>query len=325
MRKAGGRVRITGQLIDATSGVQVWSDRFEGDHDDIFDLQDRAASAVVSAVAPKLEQAEIARAVAKATDSLDAYDCFMRASACIYRWDRKNLEEAELLLDRSIKLDPRFASAYAYATWCIAWRLVNSWSYDPTQDAGRCGALARKAVDLAPDDANVLCLAGYSLAQVVGALEEGIALINRAVSLNPNLARAWALSAVVNIYLGNPEIAIQHNERAMRLSPKDTILHLMMHTTARGCFYAGRLDEAIVWSTKAMRQSPHFHDQSWLNLIASYALTQRREEATAALAKYLAIHPQARIGNLWQLAGFRFPDKNVARLAEGLRLAGMPE
>jgi TolB-like protein/class 3 adenylate cyclase len=325
VRKAGGRVRITGQLIDATSGVQVWSDRFEGEHDDIFDLQDRAASAVVSAVAPKLEQAEIARAVAKATDSLDAYDCFMRASACIYRWDRKDLEEAELLLDRSIKLDPRFASAYAYATWCIAWRLVNSWSDDPTQDAGRCGELARKAVDLAPDDSNVLCLAGYSLAQVVGALEEGIALINRAVSLNPNLARAWALSAVVNIYLGNPEIAIQHNERAMRLSPKDTILHLMMHTTARGYFYAGRLDEAIVWSTKAMRQSPHFHDQSWLNLIASYALTQRREEATAALAKYLAIHPQARIGNLWQLAGFRFPDKNVARLAEGLRLAGMPE
>ena len=327
VRKAGGRVRITGQLIDATSGVQIWSDRIEGEHGDIFDLQDRAASAVVNAVAPKVEQAEIARAVAKATDSLDAYDLFMRALACIYRWGRSDLEEAEVRLNRSIELDPKFAAAYANATWCLAWRLVNFWTDDLATDAARCGVLARQAVDLAPDDANVLSLAGYSLAQVVGAFDEGIALINRAVSLNPNLARAWALSAVVHIFIGKPETAIEHNERAMRLSPRDIVLYLMMHTTARACFYCGRLDEAIAWSTRAMRESPHAHEGSILHLAASYALTQRPQDATAALAKFLEIHPQARLSNLWQLSqlrGLQAPDL-VAKLKEGLRLAGMPE
>ena len=327
VRKAGGRVRITGQLIDATSGVQIWSDRIEGEHGDIFDLQDRAASAVVNAVAPKVEQAEIARAVAKATDSLDAYDLFMRATACLYRWGRSDLEEAEVLLNRSIELDPKFAAAYANATWCLAWRLVNFWTDDLATDAARCGVLARQAVDLAPDDANVLSLAGYSLAQVVGAFDEGIALINRAVSLNPNLARAWALSAVVHIFIGKPETAIEHNERAMRLSPRDIVLYLMMHTTARACFYCGRLDEAIAWSTRAMRESPHAHEGSILHLAASYALTQRPQDATAALAKFLEIHPQARLSNLWQLSqlrGLQAPDL-VAKLKEGLRLAGMPE
>jgi TolB-like protein/class 3 adenylate cyclase len=327
VRKAGGRVRITGQLIDATSGVQIWSDRIEGEHGDIFDLQDRAASAVVNAIAPKVEQAEIARAVAKATDSLDAYDLFMRATACIYRWGRSDLEEAEVLLNRSIELDPKFAAAYANATWCLAWRLVNFWTDDLATDAARCAVLARQAVDLAPDDANVLSLAGYSLAQVVGAFDEGIALINRAVSLNPNLARAWALSAVVHIFIGKPETAIEHNERAMRLSPRDIVLYLMMHTTARACFYCGRLDEAIAWSTRAMRESPHAHEGSILHLAASYALTQRPQDATAALAKFLEIHPQARLSNIWQLSqlrGVQAPDL-VAKLKEGLRLAGMPE
>ena len=303
------------------------TDRIEGEHGDIFDLQDRAASAVVNAIAPKVEQAEIARAVAKATDSLDAYDLFMRATACIYRWGRSDLEEAEVLLNRSIELDPKFAAAYANATWCLAWRLVNFWTDDLATDAARCGVLARQAVDLAPDDANVLSLAGYSLAQVVGAFDEGIALINRAVSLNPNLARAWALSAVVHIFIGKPETAIEHNERAMRLSPRDIVLYLMMHTTARACFYCGRLDEAIAWSTRAMRESPHAHEGSILHLAASYALTQRPQDATAALAKFLEIHPQARLSNLWQLSqlrALRAPDL-VAKLKEGLRLAGMPE
>jgi adenylate cyclase len=326
VRKAGGRVRVTGQLVDATRGVQVWSDRFEGSHADIFELQDHVASAVVNAVAPKIEQAEIARAVAKATDSLDAYDYFMRASACIYRWGRSDLEEAEVLLNRSIELDPKFAAAYAGATWCLAWRVVNFWTDDLAADAARCGVLARQAVDLAPDDANVLSVAGYSLAQVTSAIDEGIVLINRAVSLNPNLARAWFISAVVHIFIGKPETAIEHNERAMRLSPRDVVLHLMMHTMARACFYCGRLDEAIAWSTRAMQESPHGHEGSMLHLAASYAFTERQEEATSALAKFLTVHPQARLSNLWLLqpSRLRAPD-HAAKLKEGLRLAGMPE
>ena len=128
----------------------------------------------------------------------------------------------------------------------------------------------------------------------------------------------------MNIFIGNPETAIEHNDRAMRLSPRDILLHLMMHTTARACFYAGRLDEAIAWSTRAMRESPHSHDQSMLHLAASYALTQRQDEATEVLARYMTLHPQARLGNVWNLSRLRFAG-HVAKLKEGLRIAGMPE
>jgi tetratricopeptide (TPR) repeat protein len=304
--------------------VQVWGDRFEGGHDDIFDLQDRVASAVVSAVAPKVEQAEIERVRTKATDNLDAYDCFMRALASVYRWSRKDIEEAERLLDRSIELDPQFATPYGVEAWCISWRLLGGWSDDLAKDAGTCGRLAQQAVELAKDDAAVLSFAGHSLAVVIGALDDGNALLDRALALNPNLARAWAMSAVVHILLGNPDVAIERNEHAMRLSPRDIVFHLMMHTTARACFYAGRYDEAIDWSTKAMRESPHNHDQSLVHLVASYALTQRQAEAEAALARFQQISPQTRLSNLWPASRLRRPD-DVARLKEGLRLAGMPE
>jgi len=228
------------------------------------------------------------------------------------------------LLERSIQLDPGFATAYAVATWCIAWRILNGWSDDLARDGHRCIAFARQAVELAKDDAATLAFAGYSQAIVVGALDEGIALIDRAVALNPNLARAWTMSAVVHVLLGNPELALDHNARAMRLSPRDVVLHLMMHTSARACFYAGRYDEAIEWSTKAMQQSPLGHDQSLVHLIASYALTQRQAEAEAALDRLRQISPAIRLSNLWQAARLRRPD-DIARLKEGLRIAGMAE
>ena len=201
---------------------------------------------------------------------------------------------------------------------------LNGWSDDAVKDSGRCGALARRAVELAKDDAAVLTWAGYSLALVVGALDEGMTLLDRAVALNPNLARAWTMSAVVNIFIGNPEVAIERADRAMRLSPRDTAFHLIMHTRARACFYARRYDEAIAWSTKAMQELPHGHDQSLIHLISSYALTQRQSEAEAALALHRQISTQTRISQLWQLTRLRRPD-DVARLKEGLRIAGMPE
>ena len=324
VRKAGGRVRITGQLIDAASGVHIWTDRFEGGHEDIFALQDNVASAVVGAVAPTVEQAEVELARTKATDNLDAYDCYMKAAASIYRWDRKDIEEAERLLDKAIELDPEFASPYGIAAWCIAWRLVHRWIDDLPGDARRCGAMARRAVELAKDDAAVLGAAGYSLAMVLGALDEGIELLDRAVVLNPNLARAWAMSAVIQNLYGNPELAIEHNEKAMRLSPRDVAFHLIMHTSARACFYAGRYDEAIAWSMKAMRQSPRGHDQSLPHLIASCALTQRHAEAEAACRRLREIDPQFRISTFLPATRHRRPE-DLVRLKEGLRLAGVAE
>ena len=201
-RKAPNRVRITGQLIDATTAGHIWAGRFEGALEDIFDLQDKMTTSVVGAIAPTLEQAEIERIKRKPTESLDAYDCFLRGASKVYQWTREANDEALEFFYRAIELDPDFASAYGYATWCYAFRKNSGWVTDPEQEVVETAELARRAVELGKDDAFALCRAGYSMALVVGNLEDGIAFLDRALELNPNLARAWNLSGWARIWLG---------------------------------------------------------------------------------------------------------------------------
>ena len=134
VRKAANRVRITGQLIDATTGGHLWADRFEGTLDDIFELQDQVTASVVGAIAPELERAEIGRAKRKPTESLDAYDYYLRGMANVHQGTREAIDEALPLFLKAIQLDPDFASAYAMAAWCYFWRKINGWMDD--RDAG---------------------------------------------------------------------------------------------------------------------------------------------------------------------------------------------
>ncbi|HMF67647.1 MAG TPA: winged helix-turn-helix domain-containing protein, partial [Phyllobacterium sp.] len=144
MRKAANRVRITGQLIDATTGGHLWADRFEGTLDDIFELQDQLAESVVGAIAPQLERAEIERAQRKPTESLDAYDCYLRAMAHLQKGAREDVNAALPLFHNAIQLDPDFASAYAMAAWCYFWRKVNGWMTDHSQEIAAGTRLARR-------------------------------------------------------------------------------------------------------------------------------------------------------------------------------------
>jgi len=205
VRKAANRVRIIGQLIDATTGAHIWADRFDGELEDIFDLQDQVTASVVGAIAPRLEQAEIERARRKPTENLGAYDYFLRGMAKVYQWTRETNDEALRLFYRAIELDPDFASAYGQATWCYAWRKANGCVADLTFEIGETERLARRAVVLGKDDAFALCWAGYSLAFVVGEFDDGAAFMDRSLALNPNLARAWHLSGWVRIWVAKPE------------------------------------------------------------------------------------------------------------------------
>jgi adenylate cyclase len=209
VRKAGNRVRITGQLIDAPTGVHLWADRFEGGLEDVFDLQDQVTSSVVGAVAPKLEQAEIERAKRKPTESLDAYDYFLRGMAGIHQSSGEANTEALQMFYRAIELDPSFASAYGMAARCYSQRKSAGWVTDwRGQEVAETARLARRAAELGRDDAVALCMAGIALAFVVGDLDEGVALIDRALLLNPNLAWAWLFSGWVRVWLGEPEVAM---------------------------------------------------------------------------------------------------------------------
>jgi TolB-like protein/Tfp pilus assembly protein PilF len=324
VRKSGNRVRITGQLVDAATGAHLWADRFDGALEDIFDLQDQVTASVVGAIAPKLEQAEIERAKRKPTESLDAYDYYLRGMAAVHQWNREANDEALRMFYRAIELDPNFASAYGMAARCYSQRKGSGWVTDREYEIAEAGRLARRAAELGRDDALALCTAGMALAYVVCDLDDGAALIDRALALNPNLAWAWLFSGWVKIWLGEPEVAIERIARAMRLSPHDPYIFNMHAATASAHFYAGRYAEASSWAEAAARGQPN-HLMAACVAAASGALAGRLAEAQKALAHLRQLDPALRISNLEAvMSPFRRPEVR-ARYVDGLRKAGLPE
>jgi adenylate cyclase len=324
VRKAANRVRITGQLVDAVTGAHLWADRFDGGLEDIFDLQDHVTASVVGAIAPKLEQAEIERAKRKPTESLDAYDYYLRGIANVHQQNREGNKAALQLFFRAIELDPGFASAYAMAAWCRVQRKANGWMQDRGRGIAETARLARRAVELGKDDAVALCTTGYALAYVVHDLIAGIAFIDRALVLNSNLAIAWATSGWGRVWLGKPDVAIEHFARAMRLSPLDPFSHNMQLGTAHAHFFSSRYDEASSWAGKALREWPD--SQTALRIAAaSNALAGHMEEAKRVSATLNRLYPTLRVSNLKNALGpYRRPE-DLARYEEGLRKAGLPE
>jgi TolB-like protein len=188
VRRSESRIRITGQLVDASTGTHLWADRFEGRLDDIFDLQDQIATSIVGAIASQLERAEIERARRKPTGSLSAYDTYLRAMPHLHRGTREAIDEALPLFYKAIQLDSEFASAHAMAAWCHFWKKTNGWMTDREQEIAEGVRLARLAVELGKDDAVALTRGGHALAHLAGEVEGAIALIDKALVLNPNLA-----------------------------------------------------------------------------------------------------------------------------------------
>ena len=325
VRKAGNRVRITGQLIDAGTGAHLWADRFDEGLDDIFDLQDQVTSSVVGAIAPRLEQAEIERAKRKPTESLDAYDYFLRGMAAFHQ-DSKDLNsEALPLFYKAIDLDPNFASAYGMAARCYSQRKGGGWATDRAHDIAETARLARRAGVLGWDDAFALCTAGIALAFVVGDVEDGAAFIERALALNPNLNWAWLFSGWVKVWLGEPEVAIEREARAMRLSPQDPHLFHMQTATALAHFCAGRDVEALSWAEQSIRDQRNFILVLSSSIAAaSAALAGRHAEAKTALARVHKIDPTLRVSNLKDFYPLRRA-VDLDRLKEGLRRAGLQE
>ncbi|WP_432431195.1 winged helix-turn-helix domain-containing tetratricopeptide repeat protein [Methylocella silvestris] len=252
VRKAANRVRITGQLIDASTGAHLWAERFEGALDDIFALQDQVAASVVGAMAPELERAEIARAQRAPTTSLNAYDCYLRGIANLHRGDRESISDALRLFEQAIALDPGYASAYGMASWCYLWRRVNGWTADRAREAAEGARLAARAVELGRDDAVALTRGGDALGHLAGDLDGGVAMLDRALALNPNLAAAWFLGGYLRVWRGETEVAISHFARAMRLSPLDPEMYRMQAGMAVAHLFAQRFDAASSWAEEAI-------------------------------------------------------------------------
>jgi TolB-like protein/Tfp pilus assembly protein PilF len=323
VRKSGNRVRITGQLVDATTGTHLWADRFDGSLENIFELQDQVASGVVGAIDPKLLAAEMARIKRKAPAHLTAYDCFLRASDLIYQWTNESHEEALRLLYQAIDLDPEYAQAHAFAAWCYIWRWMTARVLD-AEEENEAKRLAREAIRFGRDDGFSLAWGGYTLgflARTIAEVREGAAFIDQALLLNPNLARAWNLSGWVRVWLGEPDIAIEHLARAMRLSPLDFAFHAMEAATAHAHLRAGRYLEATTWAEKAFRDQPNNLEALTAIAIAN-VLGGDIDKAQAAMKQLLRIAPNRRISNYFLPY---VPDERRALVGDALRKAGMPE
>ena len=325
VRKTANRVRITGQLIDAATGIHLWADRFDGGLGDIFDLQDQVTESVVGAIAPTVEKAEIERAKRKPTESLDAYTLYLRGLARLYKFaNRQANDEALHLFNSAIELDPDFASAYGRAASCYVYAKASGWISGAANESAAASRLAQRAVELGKDDAIAIATSGWALAYVAGDLEVGAALIDRALVLNSNLAEAWHCGGWVKIWLGEPEAAIERFARAMRLSPLDLWVIGMRTGTAHAHFFLGRYDEAASWAAMALQDNPDF--QAGLRIdAASNAMTGRPARAQKAITRLRQVNPTLRVSNLKEVLGPYRRAEDLSLYEEGLRKAGLPE
>lgn len=325
VRRATCRLRIMAQLVDAATTEHLWAHHFDGGVEDVFALQDEVSASVVGAILPKLERAEIERARRKPTESLDAYDYFLRGMACAHRVTREAIDEALMLFDQAIARDPEFASPYGAAAFCYMVRKINAWTSDRAREVAEAARLAARAAEFGNDDAVALAFGGISLGYVVGEHDGGVRLIDRALVLNPNLATAWYASGTVRAFRGDePDVAIAHLARAMRLSPFDPLMFTMLGVTAFAHFIAGRYDEATAWAEKAFWERPNVLATLRITA-ASYALAGRMEDARRAVAHARELDPEMRLSNLrGRLGGFR-RQQDYDKYADALRMAGLPE
>jgi tetratricopeptide (TPR) repeat protein len=325
VRKAANRVRITGQLVDTATGAHLWAERFDGGLGDIFALQDQVTESVVGAIAPAVEKAEIERAKRKPTESLDAYALYLRGLARFYQFgSREANAEALRLFNSAIELDPDFASAYGRAASCYVYAKASGWISGTANESAAAARLAQRAVELGKDDAIALAASGWALAYVVRDLGLAVALIDRALVLNSNLAEAWFFDGWAKIWLGEPEAAIERFARAMRLNPLDPRLMAIRVGTAHAHFFLGRYDEAASWAAMALQGNPDL--QPGLRIAAaSNAMAGRPEQAQKAVARLRQLNPTLRVSNLKNVLGPYRHAEDLSRFEEGLRQAGLPE
>ena len=323
VRKSGNRVRITGQLIDAESGAHLWADKFDGNLEDIFDLQDSITSSTVGAIAPKLQASEFERLRRKPTGNLSAYDLYLRGLAQMYRFKREALEEAIKFFDDSMALDPEFAAPCAAKCFTIGIRQTFGWGIATAEERVMVEALSRRAAELDKDDAVSLTYAGYMLLLLCHALEDGAELIKRATISNPNLAIAWTYRGYSEMHLGAHESAIAHFLKAMRLSPLDPLDFATQNGLARTCFLAGQHTEALKWALSSVRANPNWPSSRFTSA-ACYVVLGDIEAAKAICASGMERDPGMCISKLRQRIPLR-RDDDFRKMSEAYRLAGVPE
>jgi adenylate cyclase len=320
VRKAAGKVRITGQLIDAVTGAHIWADRFERDLTDVFALQDEVTVAVISAIHPKLLQTEIATATRRQPENLTAYDFYLRARQQFYLTTREGVAEALRLAHRALELDPRFGLAAALAGLCHLLKVTWGYAADPQFDRKEAVRLSHLALSIDDSDPDTLAWASVTSAYMVGDCESSIEMADRAIALNPNSNQAWGCRGWVYGCAGLQEEAVRSFERAIRMSPIDPLLHRALVGMGMALIELRRFDEAVIAAKRAQHQNPSYA-ASYRCLASAFAHLARDLEAREVAARVLEVDPAFTISS-WIARGGQ---SNAKLLIEGFRKAGLPE
>ena len=323
VRKSGRRLRITGQLIDALTGVHLWADRFDGDMEDIFELQDQVAAKIVGTIAPTLEQAEIERATSKPTDSLDSYDHYLRGRWSFHRAGKDDIDEALRRFHKAIELDSRFSSAYGMASWCYGRQRMNGWVDEDSSEFAVARQVAEAGIECGQDD--VIALAGGALVLgfVSGDFERAVAVMDRAIALNSNLPMAWHLSGWIRSFIGDYDLAVEHLTHALRQSPIDPQRPGMQATIAAAHFGAGRFELAASIAKAAILDHPN-NFIAVLVAAAANAMTGNLDAARSALEVMRRMDPGLHIQNFKRRFPYQRPEL-IVLWEDALRKAGLPD
>jgi adenylate cyclase len=323
VRKAGHRVRITAQLIDATTGRHVWAERYDRQIEDIFDLQDEMSQTIVGAVEPELSAAERHRAIAKPPENLDAWECYQRGVWHMWRSERAGHLEAERLFDRATDLDPGFASAYAYGSYTQYSTVIMGWSDDPEQSLEAGMAMAEKALSIDDKDPMGYFAAGR-IHMMEGRHDDSIAALGQAIELNPSFAQSHHGLGMALTLAGRLDEAKEALGMAERLSPRDPNLSAFTVVHALACVLSGDHEDALHWARKTI-QNPRSKGY-WPHAVHAAALSQldRMEEARSAVALALEALPDLSLSYLAKTLPTKDPS-NLDPYLESLRKAGLPQ
>jgi tetratricopeptide (TPR) repeat protein len=289
VRKAGQRVRIAAQLIEATTGAHLWADRFDGSLEDVFDLQDKVASSVAGVIEPTLQEAEIRHSSERPTSDLTGYDLYLRALADCGSLEKHRIVRALDLLGHPIERDPHYGPALALAALCHQRLELRGWTEDPEAARRTSVDLARQALRVGPDDPDVLALVAFVLGYFGEDIDVAIGLIDHCLTLNLSFAAGWHWSGVLRIFAGQPGLAIRHLETFLRFSPRDRPGHYL-NSIGEAYFFSRRFDEAAANLLASLERAPEF-PITYRVLASCYAHMGRLEEAGEIVRGLRAITP----------------------------------
>ena len=314
LRKAGNRVRIGCQLVEAASGEHLWAERFDGTLEDSFDLQDRITESLIGSVGPVLRGAEVERARRKPEASQDVYDLVCRAIPAAFAETAEDNQEALRLLGLVFETDPDHAFANALAAWCRQQRHLMNWSRGEDDDREAAKRLARTAISHGADFPLALAVAGAVRAALTRDHDSALAAVDRATMINPNAAAVLGFDALTRCLCGAYDKAIEHAEKALRLSPMEPLVYHAEVAFGSACLLTGRTEEAVSHARKAIEGNRNFALPYCVLALGSEQLG-RREDAAEAIRQLRATAPSFRLGSLRSI---RFADS--ARLQSGVDL-----